>query len=63
MEEKKCSKCGQMLPVDGFYKNKKIKSGYYPHCKKCHKGMVIGAQKKRKAKEIERLKEEQEQTL
>lgn len=32
---KVCSICGQELPVDQFYVNKKKKDGYSPACKAC----------------------------
>lgn len=32
---KVCSICGQELPVDKFYVNKKKKDGYSPACKSC----------------------------
>lgn len=33
---KKCSKCGEVLPIDKFYKCAKTKDGHQAHCKKCH---------------------------
>lgn len=33
---KKCSKCGEVLSIDKFYKCNKAKDGYQSHCKKCH---------------------------
>lgn len=33
---KKCSKCGEVLPIYKFYKCAKTKDGYQSHCKKCH---------------------------
>ena len=35
METKKCSHCGQTLPIDMFYKNIRSKDGYSYTCKKC----------------------------
>jgi 5-methylcytosine-specific restriction endonuclease McrA len=32
---KQCTKCFIDLPLDAFYKSKKIKSGLLPSCKKC----------------------------
>jgi 5-methylcytosine-specific restriction endonuclease McrA len=32
---KKCSKCGNVLPLTSFYKAKEMKSGYRSNCKKC----------------------------
>lgn len=41
---KKCSKCGEVLPIDKFYKCTNTKDGYQSHCKKCH-GIYYYAQK------------------
>lgn len=32
---KKCSKCNLELPLDNFWKQKTVKSGYRSRCKKC----------------------------
>lgn len=37
---KKCNKCGEVLPIDKFYKCAKTKDGYQSHCKQCHDGYV-----------------------
>jgi hypothetical protein len=37
ISEKKCTKCGLVLPIDGFYKNKSEKSGTDAWCKNCAK--------------------------
>ena len=36
MNEKKCSKCGEIKPLDQFAKNKTRKGGYTRLCKTCH---------------------------
>jgi len=35
MKTKKCTKCGEILSVDNFNKNKASKSGYQSWCKEC----------------------------
>ena len=35
METKKCSCCGQVLPIENFYKNNRSKDGYAYTCKEC----------------------------
>lgn len=35
MEEKKCNKCREILPVSGFYSKKVSKDGLMGYCKKC----------------------------
>lgn len=35
MEEKKCSRCNLLLPLDKFNKNKSIKGGFNFHCRTC----------------------------
>jgi len=35
--EKRCSKCGEVKPLNEFYKSNTIKDGYYIHCKQCDK--------------------------
>lgn len=32
---KQCSKCGEVKPLDGFYKKSTVKSGITSHCKEC----------------------------
>lgn len=34
---KKCSKCGRVLPVSSFYRNRTTKDGYQTYCKDCMK--------------------------
>lgn len=36
MKEKKCSKCGIILPIDNFSRASKEKSGLKSSCKKCN---------------------------
>ena len=33
--EKRCSKCGRILPAEAFYKHKTTKDGLRPYCKEC----------------------------
>ena len=35
MDTKKCPKCGEIKPMDEFYKNKSKKDGHSVYCKKC----------------------------
>ncbi len=35
MEEKKCNKCGEVLPLSEFSANKKSNDGYSHICKRC----------------------------
>lgn len=35
--EKRCSKCGRILPAEAFYKQKTTKDGLRPYCKECQK--------------------------
>lgn len=35
--EKRCSKCGRILPAEAFYKHKTTKDGLHPYCKECQK--------------------------
>ena len=39
--KKKCSKCGKILPLAEFYKNKNKKDGLYDYCKKCDKAYYM----------------------
>lgn len=34
-DTKRCSKCGRVKPIDGFYKNASMKDGLQTHCKEC----------------------------
>ena len=35
MDTKRCPKCGETKPIEGFYKNKSRKDGYSAWCKNC----------------------------
>lgn len=35
--DKKCNICGEVKPLDDYYKNKHSFDGYAPLCKECHK--------------------------
>ena len=37
MELKRCNKCGEAKPLEGFYKNKRVKSGRTSVCVACHR--------------------------
>lgn len=36
-----CSRCGEDKPASQFYKSKHKKSGYYSHCKACHRATCL----------------------
>ena len=52
VETKRCSKCGRVLPVSDFNKNKKAKDGLQNHCRECHKEMMRQYHIKRTKKEL-----------
>lgn len=37
MQEKKCSRCKQVKPLEEFCKNRSTKDGYYSYCRTCNK--------------------------
>lgn len=37
MDTKKCSKCGNVLPVSEFNKDARFSDGLAGHCRNCHK--------------------------
>lgn len=37
MEQKKCTKCNNTLPLNSFHKSSERSDGYYPSCKHCRK--------------------------
>lgn len=37
---KRCTKCGELLPITEFYRNVRMRDGYLTQCKKCHKKSV-----------------------
>lgn len=39
MAEKKCSKCGRVLPLDSFPKNRTRKDGHHVYCQECYNEM------------------------
>lgn len=44
---KRCTKCGETKPLDGFYEHKSCKGGYRPVCKECHGTQVKERRKER----------------
>ena len=46
LKELKCRICGRVLPISSFSKNRENKSGYYYHCKDCHKKIEKDIEKK-----------------
>ena len=53
---KKCSKCNLELPLDNFWKQKTVKSGYRSRCKKClgYKAKQQWGVKKKPSKELQK---------
>lgn len=49
---KKCNKCGRILPIECFNKNKASKDGAQSHCRECHKEMMRQYHIKRTEKEL-----------
>lgn len=50
---KTCRTCGRTLTIDHYYRNSKLKSGYYTECKDCYE--------KRRAKYRNRLRQEKQE--
>ena len=50
MQEKICTKCGELKPLTEFYKDKQKPTGYRPDCKKCNIKQCTEWNKKNKAK-------------
>lgn len=56
METKRCSRCGSILPLSQFGKNKRNKDGLQLYCKQCHNASVKRSYlKKRTADTVEHL--------
>lgn len=51
----KCTKCGKVLPVGEFYKDKSQKSGHSPWCKGCEKAYNRAYYRGLKAAKVERV--------
>lgn len=49
-QTKRCSKCGQELPISEFSKNSSMKDGLEPYCKKCKNKYVKELRQRHKAK-------------
>ena len=54
MDEKRCTKCGEIKPFNKFSKNKRGKDGYQSYCKSCvgeywkeHKTEIIAQRRSR----------------
>lgn len=60
LTDMQCRICKRILPIDKFSKNIEMKSGYYSHCKDCHKKLGKSIEKRW---EKEREKESFEFTL
>lgn len=41
MDQKKCKRCGRILPIDEFYKYAKMADGHLSYCKDCTKKYKI----------------------
>ena len=54
---KKCTICKQILNIDCFYKNKRLKNGLTSECKKCISNRSKGYYVKNKDSIIKRVKE------
>lgn len=50
---KRCFKCGELKPLDSFYKHRKMKDGYLNKCKDC----AIKDSKKHRAENIDKVRE------
>ena len=55
MDEKECSKCGKVKPIDEFNNHNGTKDGKNPQCKKCQSKYNHNYWKKRKNIEMERI--------
>ncbi len=49
---KTCSKCGEVLPLDRFYRQAGCKNGYRPDCKSC----ICEARKRERVEHADRVK-------
>jgi 5-methylcytosine-specific restriction endonuclease McrA len=51
--EKACTKCGEVKPEDGFYKDKRTKDGLYSQCKVCFRKTDRASYRKHREKRLE----------
>lgn len=49
---KKCTKCGQELPVTEFFRNKAAKDGLQHYCKKCQNEILKTSKKNKKINKL-----------
>lgn len=54
-DEKQCSQCGEVKPLDAFAINKQQRDGLHPHCKACKRAKA----KAHYAANLEKAKEDQ----
>jgi hypothetical protein len=40
-DSKKCTKCGEVKPLDDYYKDRRSKDGRYSKCKICHNSVCL----------------------
>lgn len=52
---KRCYKCGRVLPIEQFYKNRSMPDGLQTACKDCIKERDKERQNRRKATKIEKF--------
>lgn len=55
---KMCKKCGEVLPLDEFYKHKNSSDGHLSYCKKCHNAMCLQRRRNKKTKNHQELLQE-----
>jgi hypothetical protein len=53
---KRCSRCGEYLPLSGFYRNRSRKDGLDPYCKCCRKAHNMNYSEAGAARQAERMR-------